>query len=114
MPFSHISSVLGYNLNKNNLTYKVEAALALKYFDAVAQAIWGQKIQHQAKALYLKDHILTIAVLSSVLATELKLRESEIISEVNKKIGREAVRQLRFLAWIGWFFRPKLVSCYQE
>jgi predicted nucleic acid-binding Zn ribbon protein len=98
MPFQELSSILGHHVQKKGLTYQVEAAMALQYFDEIAESLWQGKMKDRAKPLYLKDQTLTVAVLSPVLAQELKSREDEVQSYINKKLGTEAVIKLRFIS----------------
>jgi predicted nucleic acid-binding Zn ribbon protein len=98
MPFQELSSILGHHVQKKGLAYQVEAAMSLQYFDEVIETLWEGKMKDRAKALYLKDHTLTVAVLSPVLAQELKSRESEIQEYINKKLGTEAVMKMRLIS----------------
>ena len=72
--------------------------MTLQYFDEIAEVLWEGKMKDRAKALYLKDQTLTIAVLSPILSQELKTKEDEIQSYINKKLGTEAVLKLRFIS----------------
>lgn len=72
--------------------------MVLEYFNQVVVGLWGDRLKQNFKPLYVRDQVLTVAVLSPVMASELKLRESSIMEAINKKIGREAVRSLRFLS----------------
>ena len=96
--FQNLSSLLNKHVHRKGLTYQVEAAMALQYFDEIAESLWTGKMKDRAKALYLKDQTLTIAVLSPVLAQELKTREDEIQTYINKKLGTEAVIKMRFIS----------------
>ncbi|MFH0874014.1 MAG: DciA family protein, partial [Candidatus Komeilibacteria bacterium] len=64
----------------------------------IIDQLWSGKMKDRARALYLKDHVLTVAVLSPVLGQELKNREAEIIDYINEKIGAEAVDRLRYIS----------------
>lgn len=72
------------------------AAIICDEFNKVAIDIIGEKIKDKAKALYVKNRTLTVAVLSSVIGQELKLHETEIIERLNKKAGDNVVDRLRF------------------
>ncbi|MFH0873990.1 MAG: hypothetical protein V1846_04120, partial [Candidatus Komeilibacteria bacterium] len=79
MPFFDLSSLLNRHVQRKGLAYQVEAAMSLQYFDTIIDQLWSGKMKDRARALYLKDHVLTVAVLSPVLGQELKNREAEII-----------------------------------
>lgn len=98
MPFQELSSILNRHVQKKGLTYQVEAAMSLQYFDEITETLWQGKMKDRAKALYLKDQVLTIAVLSPILAQELKTKEDEIQEYINKKLGTEAVIKLKFIS----------------
>ena len=87
MPFNDLKSLLRRNVNKKGLAYQVEAAMALEYFNQVVDQLWQGKMKERARPLYLKDHALTIAVLSPVLSQELRFKEPQIIEAINKKAG---------------------------
>lgn len=77
--------------------YQVEAALVVKKFDEIAIEIWGAEIAKEIKALYIKDKILTVAVLSSAMSSELRFQENEIIKKLNQHFDKELVYKIRFL-----------------
>jgi hypothetical protein len=98
MPFTHLSDLLGKSVRKKGLHSQVEASLVLELFTRKARDLFDPSVLDSMRPLYLKDEILTIAVLSPVLAQEIKLNEQAIISYINEKTGRTAVTQLRFLS----------------
>ncbi len=96
MPFQTLRSLLPKAIKKAGLARQVEAGLVCQEFDELAKDIF-KEISSQAKAIYFKDKILTIAVLNSVLAQEIKLRERYFIDKLNDKRGWDTVLGLRFL-----------------
>ena len=98
MSFTTISDVLSKRTNQPGLAKQVTAALVCEEFDKLMLKTWGDKITNMAKTMYLKDNILTIACLSSTIAQELKLREQELIKQINNKFGNDVVQRLRFLS----------------
>jgi predicted nucleic acid-binding Zn ribbon protein len=50
-----------------------------------------------ARAIYLKNSTLVIACLSSLMAQEIKLREKEIIKQINEKCGQGTVLKIRYV-----------------
>lgn len=91
-----IKDILDRNIRKAGLSQSVMAAIVCDEFNKTAIDIIGEKIKGNAKALYVKNRTLTVAVLSSVIGQELKLHETEIIERLNKKAGDNVVDRLRF------------------
>ena len=97
MSFSAISSILNNTVKQQKgLAGQVTAALVCEEFDKIVRQIWGEKGATKVKALYLKDNVLTIASLSSVMAQEIKLNEREILSALNEKF-KGAVERIRYV-----------------
>ena len=97
MAFSSISNVLSNTIkNQKGLAGQVTAALVCEEFDKIVRQKWGEIGAARVKALYLKDNVLTIASLSSVMAQEIKLNEREILSALNDKF-KGAVGRIRYV-----------------
>ena len=92
-----IGSLLQKTLNKAGIAEQVNAAIVCNEFQSIAQELFGKAIQDKAKALYVKNRTLTIAVTSSVIGQEIKLHEREIVQKLEKKVGKNKVEKLRFL-----------------
>ncbi|NMC51186.1 DUF721 domain-containing protein [Candidatus Kuenenbacteria bacterium] len=99
MSFAAIGELLKNRVGKGHFNEKVVAALVCEEFDKIIFGIWGEKIKESAKALYLKNNILTVACLSPVVAQEIRIKEYEILEELNKKFAPEdrIVEKLRIL-----------------
>lgn len=95
--FTPIKKLLNTSIKKSGLEDKVQAALVLEVCEKVLSDMFGQKIENKAKPIYLKNNELVIAVLSSVISQELKLRENEIIKIINQELKKEIVKRLKFL-----------------
>ncbi|MFH1838428.1 MAG: DciA family protein [Candidatus Kuenenbacteria bacterium] len=95
--FHSLSKFLPLSLKKAKIEKQVEATMVCQEFDLIIQNIWDEKILDQVKAISLKDKVLTVAILSSVLASELQLRQEEIIKKINFKLKKNVVDRLRFL-----------------
>jgi len=92
----HIKNILDRNIREAGIKQPVTAAIICDEFNKLAIEIIGEKIRDKAKALYLKNRTLTVAVLSSVIGQELKLHEKEILEKLNKKLGENVVDRIRF------------------
>ena len=90
-----IGSDLLRSLNKAGISKQIEAVQVCDQWEKVICNIFGQQVIGQTQALHFKNGILTVAVLSPVLAQEFKFKEEEIKKEINK--GRkDKVRKIRF------------------
>ena len=98
MAFKSLGGLLRRTVQAKGLAWQVEAAMALRYFNEITTELWGDKMKDRARAMYLKDHVLTVAVLSPVLAQELRLKEKKIVNYINDKMQLEAVDHLRFIS----------------
>ena len=71
--------------------------MALEYFNAIVDQLWSGKMKDRVRPLYLRDHVLTVAVISPVLGQELRNREGEIIDYINQKAAAEVVDRIRYI-----------------
>jgi len=98
MPFTGLSNLLGKHVRKRGLNSQVQAAMILEFFKQVIDPLFDAKSRESIRPLYLKNGTLMVAVLSPALAQELKLHEPDILKQINKKVGFDTVKGLRFLA----------------
>lgn len=76
---------------------QVRGALAVATANDVLISIFGEAAHHTCRAAYVKNKVLAIACLSSVLVQEIRLREKEIIRTLNHKLGVEEVDKIHCL-----------------
>lgn len=95
--FIPLKNLIPQALRRNKIAPQVEATLVLKEFNKIAQAVWGEKFNQYAKALYLKDKVLTVAVLSSIMVTEVRLNKNNLINSINTTFGYPAVKDIRLI-----------------
>jgi len=99
MSFTTIGNLLNSRIGTGVFSEKVTAALVCEEFDKLLLGEWGEKIRVNAKALYLKDKVLTVACLSPVAAQEIKIKEVELLERINLRFpGQEkTIERLRML-----------------
>ncbi len=85
--FTPIQKLLNSHLQKRGIARQVQASLVCAEVDKLIANLWGEAGTASARALYLKNNILTVACLSSSMAQEIRLHEDEIIMAINKKFG---------------------------
>ncbi|MEK9129786.1 MAG: DciA family protein [Patescibacteria group bacterium] len=95
--FQPLSVFLPAALKKAKIKEQVDAIIICEEFNQIIQDIWDEKIFNQIKVISYKNKILTIAILSSVLASELQLKQEEIIKKINFKFKKNIVKKLYFL-----------------
>ena len=94
-----LNSISGYlkkSINKAGINKQVEAAQVCQFWQEVIKDIFGRAVAEKSQAIKFKNGAITVAVLSSVLAQEFKFKEGEIMEGINKRVGYNAVRKVRF------------------
>ena len=91
----HISKFLAKRIKQSGFSQQVKTSLVIGSFNELAKEMFGQRILKKMKALYIKDKVLTIACLSSVMAQELNFKKAEIIEKINKKLSEKSREQNR-------------------
>lgn len=97
MGFSSIGSILPDHIKKSKAGEQLEATVVLELFLKKAKELWGEQIDAQMKPLYVKNNTMTVAITSSPLAQEMKLKEQEILDFLNSQKTGVAVERLRYL-----------------
>ena len=92
-----IGNLLNKTINKAGIGEQVGAAVVCDAFNTIMKDVIGDKSEGRAKAMYVKNKTLSIAVMSSAMGQEIKLHEQEILEQLDKKVGRGKVERLRFL-----------------
>lgn len=93
----HIKVLLNKRLRQTGLSKNINTSLVIKEFEVLTERALGEKIYAKIKPLYIKNKILTVACLSSVMASELNIRKKQLIAQINKKLGSLALRDIRFI-----------------
>lgn len=92
-----LKDLLHGSLNKAGIGEQVGAAVVCTEFDNILQEVLGEGVKDKARALYVKNGTLTVAVLSSAIGQEIKLHEQEILEKLSKKSDGNEVNRIRFL-----------------
>ncbi|RJR31618.1 DUF721 domain-containing protein [Candidatus Parcubacteria bacterium] len=96
MTFQKLENLLPKAIRKANIEKQVTAAIVCNDFTMVVEAVIGKNVAAKARPLHIKNGILTVAVLSSVLAQEIKLHEPLILEKLNE--GRkDKIERIRFI-----------------
>jgi len=99
MSFIPLGDALKDNLEKKGpLKDQIEASEAVEIAEAVFLEMFGEELAVHAKPLFLKNRTLTVSCASSAMAQEIRLNQAEIVAAINKKMGKEDVDRIRYLA----------------
>ena|SRR3989339_229280 len=93
-----LADILKQKSSASPLMRGVKTAMVLEEANGLLLEIFGESITDRARALCLKNKIITMACLSSVLAQEIRLNEKRILKELNTKFGQATVEKLRYLS----------------
>ena len=85
-----LSSIINKVINKNNLRHKIDQ---LNIID-IWRDIIGESIHKYVKEEKVKDYTLYIKLKSSVVRNEISYNKSRIIEKINKKIGKQAIKEI--------------------
>jgi len=93
----HIKNLLSKRIRQTGLARQVSTALAIIEFQKIIQAEFGEITAKKIRALYIKNNILNVACLSSVVSQEFNFHKQAIIKELNEKIGVGVVKDIRLI-----------------
>ena len=95
--FQSLGNLLNKNIKRSGISHHVENAMVLETFTKVLLEVMGPKISAQVKPTYIRNRVLTIACMSSVLAQEVRFKEKKIVTEINKKLQKNVVIKLNYM-----------------
>lgn len=93
--FNKLSNILGNKFSrKDDLSKQLEI---VKVFDLYRQEIKKfLPAGTEVRLVSLKNKVLTVSIPSSVLASELRLRETSALQNINSRFGNDAVTRVRY------------------
>ena len=80
-------------LNKLGLTKNVNQNKAIVLWDEVV----GEKISKNTEPISVEHGTLTVSVSSSTWRQELVFKQQDIINQLNKKLGQNTIKEVRFI-----------------
>ena len=89
----NIKSILGEFISKNALSDGIDSARAQQIW----RALLGENITAYTKDVTLQQDVLIVKLTSSVLRQELSYGKDKIIEMMNKSLGKNKVRDIRFI-----------------
>ena len=97
MALEKVQNLLPRMVQRAGISRQLEASMVCEAVDKEIKRIFGDRLGGQAKALYYRENTLTLAVLNSVLAQEIRFREAEMLDFLNKRFGEGKVERIRYL-----------------
>ena len=94
MVFVKIDKLLNKSIKKANISDKVEAVNILDEFEKCLVKIFDKDIRVKIKPLYFKNGNIKVSVTSSILASEIKQNEKEIIDLLNSQLKSNPVKKI--------------------
>lgn len=82
---------------KSELLKGALKALTVEEADAVLQTIFGPEIKNFAKAAFIKNGVLKISCRGSATAQEIRMRQDEILRELNRRTGDESIKEIKII-----------------
>lgn len=92
-----ISSLIPEAVSRAKIGTQVDATRAIAAADEALKALFGENAKY-ARALSLKNGVLTVSCHMAALAQEIKLREREIAEHVNVITRKKSIERIRYLA----------------
>ena len=83
---------------QKSLQNQIEASEAVEIAEAVFLDLFGEDMAVHAKPLFLKNRTLTVSCSSTSMASEIRLNQATIVEEINKKMGKDEIDRIRYLA----------------
>ena len=93
----HIKKFLAQRIKQSGFSQQVKTSLLIEEFNKLIIKIFGANLSKKLKPLYIKDNILTVACLSSVMAQEMNFKKAEIIEKINAKFSQDFIKDIRIV-----------------
>lgn len=95
--FKDIKTILPKSAKKIGIHNQVKAELVEKFFAEELERVLTSNLLEKVKVLYFKDETITLACLSEPIVFRLQQHEGEIMRKVNRQIGNNHLRKVRYL-----------------
>lgn len=91
-----IKNLLPGAVRRAKIKRELRANEVCRLYTGVVREIVSERAAQKSKAISLRNKVLKVAVLSSVWAQELELYKHRIILKINKRVGEDVVRGIRW------------------
>jgi len=98
MSFSSLGDTLSNKfIQSGPLKKQLEDSQVVEEAKVVLSNLFGEELALATNPLFVKNRTLTISCASSAMAQEIRLNQTKIVEELNKKLGRNEVDRIRYL-----------------
>ena len=98
MPWDSFKNVAQQKMNSDNTWKQAEDSLVIDQANSFLLELFGKEINHKARAIYLKDGILTIAILSDDWQFKIHANKHQFLQVLNNHFHKNIVKDLKFLS----------------
>src|SRR3989344_1663837 len=98
MSWAAFKDLAKQRLNDKGLQAKVQDSLVISEANHIILIFFGPEAHEKARAVYFRDGVLTIAILSDDLFNEIESQQQEVLAILNSKFEEKLVEDLRFLS----------------
>lgn len=93
-----LADILKYKGRSSPFIKGVLSAALVDNANIFIEKNWGDGGKKLAQAIYVKEGVLVIACLSSIMAQEIKLKERELLSHLNQNYSDIPIKKIRYLS----------------
>jgi len=93
----HLGKILALQRRASPVLRNVSSAMLLEYANRAISSWVGVENSKLARALHFQDGTLIVGCLNSDTTQAVRLQENEIRNEINRRVGKEAVKKIRYL-----------------
>jgi predicted nucleic acid-binding Zn ribbon protein len=96
--FHNLQSLLSGSIKRVGIGQQVEESLVMDAYSAIVKEILSPEEAERIKPMYVRNKGLAVASLSSEATAKIQAKEREIIEKINKKLGSDALNQIKYIA----------------
>ncbi|OGZ33579.1 MAG: hypothetical protein A2Y98_01435 [Candidatus Portnoybacteria bacterium RBG_19FT_COMBO_36_7] len=93
-----IKKILPVSIRKLGLGQVLELNDICFCWDKMLEELFGEIYRNKSKPISLKNKTLIVDCLNSVWASELQIKQLQIIKQINGNFSRELVERIRFIS----------------
>lgn len=91
-------SILKKHTEDSPVLRQIKMSLTIQQVNEIILKKLPSEMHKYVRAVYIKNGVLAVACLSSVVAQELKLYEVGILESINNLTGQKTIERVRYLA----------------
>jgi len=92
-----LGNLMKERFGKSVIGRQVTAGLLVEFVNEKIKEMWGKAALNQAHALSVKNSLLKIVCSSAIMAQEINLRKGELLREIEKNFGGNAVKRVKIV-----------------